>query len=638
MNDTGQTSGAFDAPNDFNVVNLGTNPETTAAPSPNQLQQPSYAGLAGTPAQPTFDASAMHTQQQPEEAKPDPAAQAARGAFAALSGAGGHPMDWARATLAGGLAAAANVGQAPKGGGFLYGVSRGAGGAEQVARQQQQDAQAKQQQQFAQQEKLKQDAVQQKQLDNELQNSTAQRALTTAQTASSIQTAQQNAARFPTLQKEDQARYQQLSDQIHKSEADTLSVLSAAGVDVSKLEHITSQDQLTDSHAKQAGSGSVFAVPNGEAHAEGDDKAGAYVVPGDVWDKKTGKDVTITTGWDIDPKTGKATPKTTTAQAGTSVGTLIAIAQGAQGDLAKKQQAIISQASAQEATVKAANAQTDESLAQGQKRAETAELYAKAAAEKEKGAGAAQKPVYAYNTQTKEMEQTTRADMEAHPNVYTNPVDVKQADIEKDKEAASQLGDAQMNLSRAKAASDAYDSLSLGDKRAVSAILGDDKFKAQIGLFGTHAELPADWLNKMLNSENYQQLSPQARSAVVSYLGLKSGVIAYQKALTKSGRSSDKQLQIEESMLPDPTLPKASRDAMLERFQQNVDQVSKNMPKMVGIERPQELRQRLEAEEAQKRGATHVYNPASGGAEPVKNIFGKVIGHKGPNGEVVRDQ
>lgn len=363
MEDTGRTSGGFEVPEGSSYALSFPHVDTAESSNPSTLTPPAESGLSGAPMATPASTPDMG-KPQPVQPAPHPAETAARGVFAALSGAGGHPMDWARATIAGGLAAAANVGQVAPGQGFLAGVGKGAQAVQQRQDQQQAIARQQQQQQFENQEKLKQDERQKQQLQNELQNSTAQRALTTAQTASSIQTAQQNAARFPTLQAEDKARYQQLSDQIRKSQADTLSVLSAAGVDVNTLEHITSSDQLTDSHAKQAGNGSVFAIPNGEAHAEGEDGAGAYVVPGDVWDKKTSKEVTITTGWDIDPKTGKATPKTTTAQPGTSVGTLIAIAQGAQQDLAKKQQAIIDQSKAEQATVAGANAATDEALKQ----------------------------------------------------------------------------------------------------------------------------------------------------------------------------------------------------------------------------------------------------------------------------------
>jgi hypothetical protein len=298
------------------------------------------AGLSGAP--PT--AGGMVTAAAQPAAPTAPHESIARHVLDALGGSNPKdPMGWAKSAIAGTLAGAANVGTVPPGGGFLTGVSRGAAGEQAFERQKTLDAQAKQKEQFEQQEKQKADAKAQQELEIHMEDAKAQRAMWNAQTAGHIQTQQQNAARFPDLQKEDQLKVTELSNKIHESEQDQLSVLSAAGVDISKLEHVTSYDQLTADHAKQAGAGGIFAVPNGEEHKAGEDGAGAYMVPGDVWEKKITKPITITTGYEVDPKTGAAKPKTITAQEGTSVGTLLSIAKGAQADLATKQKQIYDQ-------------------------------------------------------------------------------------------------------------------------------------------------------------------------------------------------------------------------------------------------------------------------------------------------------
>lgn len=303
-------------------------PETIAsAPAATPAEQPSVAG----PATPEVE----------------PHESVARHILDALGGS--NPADrmaWAKSTIAGALAGAANVGKVPEGAGFLAGASKGAQGVMELRRQQALDQQKVNQQQFENQEKLKADARAQKELEIHMEDAKTQRAMWNAQTAASIQTQQQNAARFPTLQKEDQARLRELQDNIQKSEQDGLAVLSAAGVDITKLEHITSVDQLSSDHAKQAGAGDIFAVPNGEQHKVGEDGAGAYIVPGNVWEQSITKPVTITTGYEVD-KNGKATPKTITATEGTKVGTLLAIAKGAQADLARKQDQIMKQAQLQ---------------------------------------------------------------------------------------------------------------------------------------------------------------------------------------------------------------------------------------------------------------------------------------------------
>jgi hypothetical protein len=227
------------------------------------------------------------------------------------------------------------------------------------------------------------------------------------------------------------------------------------------------------------------------------------------------------------------------------------------------------------------------------------------------------KPVYAYNTQSKQLEQTTKGDVAANPTLYTHPVDVKESDIRKDTELARQLGDAQLNLSRYRAAAQALDNLGLADSRAVAALIGDDKFKAEF----MGAQIPTDWLNKLLTQENWKILPKTAQDAVIGYIGARGAVIAYQKAVSGSGRANKEQLELELQNIPNPLLPKDVRERQFDRFQQNIDQTGAGLPKMVGIERPKEIKQRIETEEAQKQadaakqtaqqGATHVYDPGS---------------------------
>src|SRR5579884_1482388 len=317
---------------------LGPLPEMNFSPSPEVEQQVQQATQASAPATP-----AAQPEMQPE---PQPHESVARHIMEALSGGSGHPMDWARSVLAGTLAGAANVGKVPEGGGFLAGAGRGFQGVVEQKRQQELDAERKQQVQFQQQEKLKEDERQQQELAIHQADAQVQRAMWNAQTAASIAAQQRLAAQFPLEQEEHNLKIKQMSDQIRQSEQDNLAILSAAGVDIQSLEHITSYDQLTDSHAKQIGSGDVFAVPNGEEHKKEEDGAGAYLVPGNIWDEGIKKPVTVTAGWEID-KNGKATPKTITAQEGTKVGTLLAIAKGAQQDLANKQGQILKQAQLQ---------------------------------------------------------------------------------------------------------------------------------------------------------------------------------------------------------------------------------------------------------------------------------------------------
>ena len=245
--------------------------------------------------------------------------------------------------------------------------------------------------------------------------------------------------------------------------------------------------------------------------------------------------------------------------------------------------------------------------------AEKQSMEKKNLAEAKKAQQADNKPVYAFNTQTKQLEQTTRSTVAASPSLYTNPVDVKESDIRKDTELARQLGDAQLNLSRYRSSTQKLDTLSLSEQRAVAALVGEDKFKAEF----MGAQIPTDWLNKLLTSENWRTLPKTAQDAVIGFIGARGAVIAYQKAVSGSGRANKEQLELELQNIPNPLLPTDVRERQFDRFQQNIDQTGAGLPKMVGIERPKEIQQRIEAEEARNQGATHIYDPNQKKAVPV---------------------
>ncbi len=135
----------------------------------------------------------------------------------------------------------------------------------------------------------------------------------------------------------------------------------------------------------------------------------------------------------------------------------------------------------------------------------------------------------------------------------------------------------------------------------------------------THGPELAEWRV----DQNWRALPRPAQDAVIGYIGARGAVIAYQKAVSGSGRANKEQLELELQNIPNPLLPKDVREAQFDRFQQNIDQTGAGLPKMVGIERPKEIQQRIEAEEAQKQGATHIYDPNQKKAVPVSTWIQK---------------
>lgn len=259
-------------------------------------------------------------------------------------------------------------------------------------------------------------------------------------------------------------------------------------------------------------------------------------------------------------------------------------------------------------------------------------------------ANASQKPVYAYNTQTKQTELTDRATMAATPGMYTNPRDVKQSDIEKDQQFNRQMADVQLNFSRYQTAKNALPTGSISPEHqgAATRILADEK----MGGYVTNELTFQNYMNQINQGEkaaSWNKLTPQEQEVLSGYLRAKASVVAYQKALSGVGKPNKEVMEIEMNNLPAPIVGKSASDTQFNAFQENLDTATQGYVKMPGSESPKEVRQRVESEAAKKAGATHVYDPGSGqpipvGKTPVKNYKGQVLGYflSGDSGEWVR--
>ncbi len=283
--------------------NLGT-PGIVSSPDAPDIGQPAIAGLAGLPIQSAQPAPSVVTGPATE----GPAATStsvARHIVDALGGGSGHPMDWARSILAGGLAGAANVGKVPEGGGWLAGAARGAQGVAEVRRQQMLDQQKQQQQQF----ENRQKEIQALREDQRLKYETA---YYTQLTAASIQKAQQEGGEFAQKQQELASNYwNAIAESIGPEKAKEL-----------RENAIVSRNQLDSSHAQQIGNGTHTPIGNGEAHVPGEnDKAGAVFMPNEYDSIKLKEPATLIKGYHLDEK-GKIVPDYVDISAGTSLGSV----------------------------------------------------------------------------------------------------------------------------------------------------------------------------------------------------------------------------------------------------------------------------------------------------------------------------
>ncbi len=248
--------------------------------------------------------------------------------MAALSGGTGHPMDWARATLAGGLAAAANVGEAPPGGGFLYGLAKGAQGVQQQQRQQMLDQE-------------------------QLQDKNIQRQMWNAQIAGETQRQQQAAAMQPYLEAEHKAQLQKFADDHLKLVQEQLSTFANAGINLDDFVEVRDQSQLTPAQRQGLTSHppTLLAIPNGNPHSDAQDSAGVHLVPAEaIEEARIKKDMTVSVP--SSDANGNPSMKQITISAGTPVMQAAAVIQGTKNQVEAQQKSLLNQANVQEAIAK----------------------------------------------------------------------------------------------------------------------------------------------------------------------------------------------------------------------------------------------------------------------------------------------
>jgi hypothetical protein len=234
-------------------------------------------------------------------------------------------------------------------------------------------------------------------------------------------------------------------------------------------------------------------------------------------------------------------------------------------------------------------------LATAQKQATLAETKARTAeaqATTEKTrAEIAANPIYAV-TKDGQTVQTTPA--EAKANGYTNPVKVTEAQLDKDRFANATMGDVQVNLSRYK---QALDNLPANfNPTRIATVINEGGLELGAHAGGLGFQLPTDWLNKLTTSQNWATLSGPEQDAVIAYYRAKGAVPAFVRAVTGSGRANRETMEVEMANMPNPTMPKAIAQKQLGAFQENVTQRSKSIPKLVGVESQQEIKNRVEAE------------------------------------------
>jgi hypothetical protein len=200
-------------------------------------------------------------------------------------------------------------------------------------------------------------------------------------------------------------------------------------------------------------------------------------------------------------------------------------------------------------------------------------------------------PVFAMDPQTGQQVLSTPQEVAAKG--LTNPVAVKQPDIEKEKSVSSMISDVQLNKSRYLSAMEKVYSEPVTAKQAAAlTALTPERLGIDIG-HGFGLSLP-DVMQKITNATAFSELSTAQKQAMVGYYSTLASVPGYQKALTQIGRANKEMMDLELRTIPTPLMDRETFHILLDRFQGNIDQVGQRTVRFPGIPTVQDVRQRYE--------------------------------------------
>jgi hypothetical protein len=209
-------------------------------------------------------------------------------------------------------------------------------------------------------------------------------------------------------------------------------------------------------------------------------------------------------------------------------------------------------------------------------------------------------PVFAFDPQTQTRVLTTMP--QAGAKGFTNPVKASEGDINKETELTKQFNDVQMNVSRYRNAINVLSNSAGEHTTEVAHILSEGKFDAgHLASLLPGASLSAEIVNQKQIAADWNKLTSEEQDAVTGYLRAKGSVIAFQKALTQTGRTSKEALAIEMQNLPSPLEASGPALKQMDAFQENIDTASKGIVRVPWLPSTQDVRQNIEGQAAKQQ-------------------------------------
>lgn len=246
----------------------------------------------------------------------------------------------------------------------------------------------------------------------------------------------------------------------------------------------------------------------------------------------------------------------------------------------------------------------------------------------EKQSAKDEETVFAFNPKTKTREYLTRG--EARVGGYTGiGKAVTEAEIDKEASTTRQFNDVQMNVSKYKMALDSIPKdIPKDHVERMTQIISILPSLEKSGGDGIISQLTAGILptatsqaqqGDMARAWNY--LTPEEREVMTGYFRARGSLLAYQKALTGTGRSSQLGLQLEMPNLPEPYVGSSVADKRLKSFQENIDVASKGLVRFPWLDQPEDIRKSIETKTAEE--------PARPANVPANYVF-DANGRQGP--------
>jgi hypothetical protein len=222
---------------------------------------------------------------------------------------------------------------------------------------------------------------------------------------------------------------------------------------------------------------------------------------------------------------------------------------------------------------------------------------AKSEAEATRQATKDEETVFAFDPKTKQRIFTTRGEAKAAGYTGLGKA-VSEAEISKEEATTRQFNDVQMNVSRYKTALDALTAPIPASQvermtRIVAILPGLEKTGGEATIAQlTLGALPVVGSQALQNTMNsaWNHLTPQEQELMTGYFRARGSLLAYQRALTGTGRTSQLGLQLEMPNLPEPYVGATVADKRIKAFQENIDVASKGLVRFPWLDSPEDIR------------------------------------------------